>query len=461
MGRAINDEHPVFEWLIEHAGWLITHLRIGADGKTAWERVTGRPCMQPLVEFGEVVWAKPLRRSAGNRHKANLEARWFKGIWVGASDRSNEYLVICKGDGPAVKVRTIRRFTEASRWNHEMVDKVRARPRKPDPDGRGGDRDEDIAQDLPEDVFQSLDPEINFSPDTPGAVPEVPDGAALRPGRIFPNMPERRNFRITRKLDHEYGATENCPGCRFALGNARGNGGNPMHTPDCRQRFADAMAGTVDGRRRMRARDVRHGLAEEVEEDAAEAASEAEPEAGEDQEEQGEDHGEESNEPRAEPQDGRRVRRRVDPQRGVRRPRDEGDQDDDEPPHASQRVGAIEKAIGDIISVRHDHARDNGLESHEKCTREAARKMIEDLDGKHARKLKTFRDECKNSGDKVRTGAKGISEACSPPRMVQVAPESGLKPQWSFDMTIEDRDDGQPWDFNIEEKRRKAARIID
>ena len=63
MGSAINDEHPVFEWLIEHAGWPITHLRIGADGKTAWERVTGRPCAQPLVEFGEVVWAKPLRRS--------------------------------------------------------------------------------------------------------------------------------------------------------------------------------------------------------------------------------------------------------------------------------------------------------------------------------------------------------------------------------------------------------------
>ena len=164
-----------------------------------------------------------------------------------------------------------------------MVGKVRARPRRPDPDGRGGDKDEDIAQDLPEDVFQSLDPEINFSPDTPGAVPEVPDGAALRPGRIFPNMPERRNFRITRRLVHEYGATDNCPGCRFALGNARGTGGNPMHTPDCRQRFEDAMAGTEDGRRRMRARDVRHGLAEEVEEDAADAASEAEPEAGEDQ----------------------------------------------------------------------------------------------------------------------------------------------------------------------------------
>ena len=48
-----------------------------------------------------------------------------------------------------------------------------------------------------------------------------------------------------------------------------------MHTPDCRQRFEDAMAATEDGRRRVRARDVRHGLAEDVEEDAAEALQDA------------------------------------------------------------------------------------------------------------------------------------------------------------------------------------------
>ena len=81
----------------------------------------------------------------------------------------------------------------------------------------------------------------------------------------------------------------------------------------------------------------------------------------------------------------------------------------------------MEKVIGDIISVRREHARDNELESHEKCTREAARKMIKDLDSKHARKLKPFRDECKNNSDGPKTGAKGIAEAYSPPRMVQVA----------------------------------------
>ena len=116
---------------------------------------------------------------------------------------------------------------------------------------------------------------MEFSANTPGAVPEVPDGSRLRPGRVFPGMRERRNFRITKKLVHEHGTTENCPGCRFAIGNApRGVGSNPMHTPECRQRFEDVMAATEDGRRRLRARDVRHGLAEEEEEEREEQAGE-------------------------------------------------------------------------------------------------------------------------------------------------------------------------------------------
>ena len=105
----------------------------------------------------------------------------------------------------------------------------------------------------------------------------------------------------------------------------------------------------------------------------------------------------------------------------------------------------------DIITIRNEHARKNGRPMDSKCTRDAARKIIKDLDDKHARKLRPFRDECKNASGKAKAGAKGISEAYSPPRMVQVAAEFGLKPQWSFDMTEDDRDDGQPWDFNVEE----------
>ena len=128
-----------------------------------------------------------------------------------------------------------------------------------------------------------------------------------------------------------------------------------MHAPECRQRFEDAMAATEDGRRRMRARDVRHGLAEEVEEEREEQAGEEKAEARQEHEEQGDDHGNDQDEPNAdpEPQEGRRVRRRTEERRGVRKPREEGeDQDDDEPPQVSQRIGTLEEAIADIITIR-------------------------------------------------------------------------------------------------------------
>ena len=104
IGRAISEDMAIFDWICEHAGTLITRLRVGRDRRTAWERITGRPCNQPLLEFGELVWAKPLRLSAGKeRRKLDLEARWFKGVWVGVHDRSNEHIVIACDGGPQAR----------------------------------------------------------------------------------------------------------------------------------------------------------------------------------------------------------------------------------------------------------------------------------------------------------------------------------------------------------------------
>ena len=140
----------MFDWMCEHAGWLINHLRIWRDGMSAWQRIHGRPCKQAIVEFGELVWAKPLRIRAGNREKANLDPRWFKGIWAGVSDRAGEHVIIKPGGGPAVLVRTIKRMPEAERWNLEAVTEVLARPRRPDPRGRADNRQQEEAQGVPQ-----------------------------------------------------------------------------------------------------------------------------------------------------------------------------------------------------------------------------------------------------------------------------------------------------------------------
>ena len=160
---------------------------------------------------------------------------------------------------------------------------------------------------------------------------------------------------------------------------AQGFGSNPMHTPEWRGRFEELMLRTESGRRRLRARDVQHGLAENLEESRDEDAGGG---VGDDREpdERDDDHGQDEDEPNEdqEAEQGRRVKRRVEEARGVRRQRDDVEEDDNdgEPPHVSRRLGIIEKSIADIVRVRNDFARANGMNPNEQCTREVARRMI-------------------------------------------------------------------------------------
>ena len=106
--RALPPDSAIMEWIPPHAGWIITHERVGPDGRTPIHRLTGRPCRQTLAEFGEQVWAKPLRRTHEKDNvRATLAARWVEGTWVGVHDRTGEHIVISKESGRALKVRTI------------------------------------------------------------------------------------------------------------------------------------------------------------------------------------------------------------------------------------------------------------------------------------------------------------------------------------------------------------------
>ena len=53
-----------------------------------------------------------------------------------------------------------------------------------------------------------------------------------------------------------------------------------------------------------------------------------------------------------------------------------------------------------------------------------------------------------------------IIEVFSPSRVNKISAEAGLTPGDSFDLQTVDPDDGMPWDFNKESKRRKAFEII-
>ena len=58
--------HRVVTWLVEHAADLINKFAVGADGKTAYERVKGKGYRGEVVEFGrKVMYRVPCKPEGG------------------------------------------------------------------------------------------------------------------------------------------------------------------------------------------------------------------------------------------------------------------------------------------------------------------------------------------------------------------------------------------------------------
>ena len=71
-------KHDLMTWIVQHAGELISKYQINRDGKTAYEKVFGKPCRDEIVEFGEEVHYRISEIDTGS-----LDARWATGVWLG------------------------------------------------------------------------------------------------------------------------------------------------------------------------------------------------------------------------------------------------------------------------------------------------------------------------------------------------------------------------------------------
>ena len=52
-----------------------------------------------------------------------------------------------------------------------------------------------------------------------------------------------------------------------------------------------------------------------------------------------------------------------------------------------------------------------------------------------------------------------VSEIYSPPRIVALARQFGLRPGFSLDITVND-DNGKPWDFDDPDQREQACNMV-
>ena len=65
LGLKIEEDHPVLDWIIPHAAYIVSKFAVGHDGMTPHERLTGRKWTRPMIELGEVVLAKLALRKIG------------------------------------------------------------------------------------------------------------------------------------------------------------------------------------------------------------------------------------------------------------------------------------------------------------------------------------------------------------------------------------------------------------
>ena len=112
-GMELPRDSAVAPWLINYAADTINRHQLGEDGKTAYQRLRGRPFRGTLVHFGECVdYLAP-----GATGHSQWNYKWGVGIWLGLDERSGGNLIGTSTE--VVAARSIRRKAGEERWQNQ------------------------------------------------------------------------------------------------------------------------------------------------------------------------------------------------------------------------------------------------------------------------------------------------------------------------------------------------------
>ena len=115
--KRIKVDGVMFSRVIPYVTEMINKFRIGPDGRTAYERITGHGCWHFTIGFGGSV-DYILETDKSDRHKA--DSRGGRGICLGYFWRSTEYITGMKVE--AYKCQTVRRKAKEFEYDPECAD---------------------------------------------------------------------------------------------------------------------------------------------------------------------------------------------------------------------------------------------------------------------------------------------------------------------------------------------------
>ena len=126
LDRFIDGQEPIMQWKARWAAMSLSRLKVGRDGKTAYQRQTGKRCGQEVVPFRERVLFKKLQDSVGR--KRALATKWQEGVWLGHNRATAEILI---GTRQGIeKAWTVRRRPDGERWDAELVGATKGTPQR-------------------------------------------------------------------------------------------------------------------------------------------------------------------------------------------------------------------------------------------------------------------------------------------------------------------------------------------
>ena len=139
----INPKSPILHWIVIHAIENINRFLVGADCRTPYYRLHGKDFNGKVIEFGEVVYAKPLKKPI---RKRSLKSRATLGVWLGIDGRTGEHRVALKDGGPVVRIRTIIRVPDSDKWSSDSNSKGGCDSQAAKPVQQGAERHEEHAR---------------------------------------------------------------------------------------------------------------------------------------------------------------------------------------------------------------------------------------------------------------------------------------------------------------------------
>ena len=91
LQKKLSEKDPILSWIPTFAGDVLARYRRGKDGKTAWERETGRRWKKPALEFGEAICIR------GTGARKSWEERVTTARYIGHHSRTGSVMGLTAG----------------------------------------------------------------------------------------------------------------------------------------------------------------------------------------------------------------------------------------------------------------------------------------------------------------------------------------------------------------------------